>query len=166
MKRICDLENQLNKKLKNIDEYRNECSSRIKDYRFSDNRIKLLVSTSIIIETAMLNAYEISRIYDTRAITSLYTKGILNHDYLNTTTTIKSVRNCLVHINIGIGDSIELLKMYLDGITTRKFKEYINDLFGKYNIFTDNEIKDLLEMLAEPLDINVFENDTKEMFGK
>lgn len=77
---------QIDKKINNIDEYRKECSSRISDYKFSDKRIKLLISTSIIIETAMLNAYEISRISDTRAITRLYVKGILNQDYRNITT--------------------------------------------------------------------------------
>lgn len=165
MKKMCDMEKQLNSKLNNIDEYRKECSSRISDYKFSDKRIKLLISTSIIIETAMLNAYEISRICDTRAITNLYGKGILNPDYQNMTTNIKLVRNYLVHINVGIDGPTESLKIDLEDVTTRQFKDYTKDLFGKYNIFTDNEISDLLEMLTEPLGIDVFKNDTDEMFG-
>lgn len=156
---------QIDKKINNIDEYRKECSSRISDYKFSDKRIKLLISTSVIIETAMLNAYEISRISDTRAITRLYIKGILNQDYRNITTKIKSVRNSLVHINIGVDKYKKSLRSALRKITTRQFKDYTKDLFGKYNIFTDNEISDLLEMLAEPLGIDVFKNDTDEMFG-
>lgn len=155
---------QIDKKLNNIDEYRNECSSRLKDYRFSNNRIKLLIATSIIIETAMLNAYEISGISDTRAITRLYVRGILNHDYRNITKRIKSVRNSLVHINIGIDNYKKSLRSALRKITTSKFKDYIKDLFGKYSIFTDKEISELHEMLAEPLGIDVFKLDSDEMF--
>ena len=162
---MCDFEKQLNSKLNNIDKYRTECSSRISDYKFSDKRIKLLISTSITIETAMLNAYEINRIYDTRDIFKLYSKGILNREYQDMTSQIKVVRNSLVHINVGLDGYIKELKLVLEDINSKTFRDYTKDLFGKYNIFTDNEISDLLEMLAEPLGIDVFKNDTDEMFG-
>lgn len=160
------MEKQLNSKLNNIDEYRKECISRISDYKFSDKRIKLLISTSIIIETAMLNAYKINKCYTTKAICMLYDDGKLNNEYQDITSKIRVVRNGLVHINVRIDNSIGLLKMVLEEITTRQFKDYTKDLFGKYNIFTDNEISDLLEMLAEPLGIDVFKNDTDEMFNE
>lgn len=70
----------------------------------------------------------------------------------------------MVHINIGVDKYKKSLRSALRKITTRQFKDYTKDLFGKYNIFTDNEISDLLEMLAEPLGIDVFKNDTDEMF--
>ena len=115
MKEMCDLEKQLNKKLDNVDEYREECSSRIKDYRFSDKRIRLLISTSIIIETAMLNAYKISGIYDTRAIFKLYNKGKLNGVYTDISLQIRAVRNSLVHINVGINFISTLVYYYNNG---------------------------------------------------
>lgn len=164
MKKMCDMENNLNRKLNNIDKYRMECSSRISDYKFSDKRIKLLISTSIIIETAMLNAYEISRIYDTRAISKLYSDGNLNDEYEDITSKIKLVRNSLVHINVGLKGYIKELKVVLDDINSKTFKDYTKDLFGKYNIFTDREIETLHDMIAESIGIDLFEVNNRDAF--
>lgn len=161
---MSNMRDSLECKVSNIELFYDECKSRLRDFVISDKRIRLFVSTSIIMETAMLRAYEENGMTNSNAICKLYDNGILNMDYQKITTSIREVRNSIIHMNVSIETDILELRFTIKKMTSRKFKLYIDDLLGKYNKFTDRELRVLHEMLAEPLGIDVFKNDTDEMF--
>ena len=162
---MSNMRDSLECKVSNINLFYDECKSRLSDFMISDKRIRLFVSTSIIMETAMLRAYAENGMTNSNAICKLYDNGILNMDYQKITTSIREVRNSIIHMNISIETDMLELKFTIKKMSSRKFRYYIDDLLGDYNKFTDRELRALHEMLASSLGIDIFKNDTKEMFG-
>lgn len=163
---MSNMRDSLECKVSNMDLFYNECKSRLNSFTISDKRIRLFVSTSIIMETAMLRAYAENGMTNSNAICKLYDNGILNMDYQKITTSIREVRNSIIHMNVSIEVDILELKFTIKKMSSRKFKQYIDDLFGEYNKFTDRELRDLHEMLASPLGIDILKLDADEMFNE
>ena len=149
---------QIRNKIKNSSSYFDGCKSLILQHRISDNRTRLLIATTIIIETGMLNAYNQVGGDNTGAICDMYTDGKLNKEFQDVASAIRALRNDLVHLNVTTDISVKMSKAVVCSYSEDKFIEFLNDLFGEFDRLSIKDKKKLYSMITDSLGIDTLKD--------
>lgn len=153
-KKISALEVQIKNKIKNSSSYFDGCKSLISRHTVSDNRTRMLIATTIIIETGMLNAYSKVGGDNTGAICDMYTDGKLNKEFQDVASAVRALRNDLFHLNVTTDIAVKMSKAVVCSYSKEKFIEFLSDLFGEFDRFSINDKKNMYDMVTDSLGID------------